>query len=504
MSNKFYITTSLPYINSHPHIGHALELVQADVIARWQRLHGREVFFLTGTDEHGSKIAKVAKEAGQTPGAVAERNSSLFSELREILNLSNDDFIRTSDRDRHWPGAQELWRKLSDNGDIYKDTYHGLYCVGCEAFITEKELVNGCCPIHLKEPEAIEEDNYFFRLSKYAAPLIKAIKSGEFKIIPENRATEIINVMEAGLTDISFSRPADKLPWGIPVPDDPAHTMYVWCDALSNYITGIGFGRDEVLFKKWWPADLQVVGKDILRFHAAIFPAMLLSAKLPLPKVLFVHGFITSGGHKMSKSLGNVIDPTEIVDKYGADAARYYLLKEIPTTDDGDFSWRRFEEVYNSELANNLGNLVSRVLQMAAKFAGGAVPPVAAELPQLSSLLSSIDRFEGYDFARVLTAIDNFTTSLNILVDETKPWELFKAGKQDEVDRVIYQLLEGLRIDAALLSPFLPGVADVIYEALGLSKPSWRPLNWEDAIQWGQLPAGQVVAQPSILFPKFN
>jgi methionyl-tRNA synthetase len=503
MADRYYLTTSLPYTNSRPHIGFALEIIQADVIARWQRLLSREVFFLTGTDEHGSKIAKVAQEEGQTPQMVAEHNSGLFAELKEILNLTNTDFIRTSDKDRHWPGAQMLWRRLVEAGDIYKDAYKGLYCVGCEVFITEKDLVNGCCPIHLKEPEVIEEENYFFRLSKYSSSLIEAIKSGRFKILPRGRATEIINVMESGLTDVSFSRPADKLPWGIPIPDDPAHTMYVWCDALSNYITGIGFGRDEALFKKWWPADLQMVGKDLLRFHAAIWPAMLLSAKLPLPKVLFVHGFVSSGGHKMSKSLGNVVDPTEVVDKYGADALRYYLLKEIPSTDDGDFSWRRFEEVYNSELANNLGNLISRVLQMTHKFSGGKVPTKAPELPTVKLVIDGVTRhLSELDFAKALLVINQYFTSLNVLVDEKKPWELAKTGKQAEIDATLYQLLEGIRIGAVLLSPFLPGTSDSIFESLGLTKPSWRPLKWEDAIKWGQLTPTQAVAEPSILFPK--
>ena len=508
MSSKYYLTTSLPYINSRPHIGFALEIVQADTLARWQRLQGREVFFLTGTDEHGSKVAQVAKEEGQTPGAVAERNSGLFAKLKEILNLSTTDFIRTSDRDRHWPGAQELWRRLDEAGDIYKDFYRGLYCVGCEAFITEKELVNGRCPIHLKEPEAIEEENYFFRLSKYAKPLISEITSGRLKIIPEGRAKEIINVIEGGLTDISFSRPAGKLPWGIPVPDDPLQTMYVWCDALSNYITGIGFGRDEALFKKWWPADLHIIGKDILRFHAAIWPAMLLSAKLPLPQAILVHGFVSSGGHKMSKSLGNVIDPVEVVDRYGADALRYYLLKEIPATDDGDFSWRRFEEVYNGELANNLGNLVSRVLQMAHNFTDGEVPLVGAELDHLRDpgavKLPYGNTIDECDFAKALGIVQMFITSLNVLVDEKKPWELARAGNQVAIDAVLYQLLEGLRVVAVLLSPFLPGTADSIYKSLGLPPPSQQSLQWAEAIAWGQLVPGQKVAKPNILFPKLS
>jgi len=505
MSSKYYLTTSLPYINSRPHIGFALEIVQADTLARWQRSQGKEVFFLTGTDEHGSKIAQVAKEEGQTPGAVAERNSGLFAELKEILNLSTTDFIRTSDRDRHWPGAQELWRRLDEAGDIYKDFYRGLYCVGCEAFITEKELVNGKCPIHLKEPEAIEEENYFFRLSKYAGSLVSEIRSGRLKVIPEGRAKEIVNVIEGGLTDISFSRPAGKLPWGIPVPDDPSQTMYVWCDALSNYITGIGFGRDEALFKKWWPADLHIIGKDILRFHAAIWPAMLLSAKLSLPQAILVHGFVSSGGHKMSKSLGNVIDPVEVVDRYGADALRYYLLKEIPATDDGDFSWRRFEEVYNGELANNLGNLVSRVLQMARQFSEGKVPPIAPVLAQAAPAAESTLSFlSEYDFARALRIVGEYVASLNVLVDEKKPWELAKASRSDELNQVLYQLLEGVRIVAGLLYPFIPGTAGRIYQALGFTSDQANELQWSQVGKWGQLPAGQRVTEPIILFPKLS
>jgi len=270
---KFYITTSLPYINSKPHVGFALEAVQADVLARWHRLKGDKVFFLTGTDEHGSKIAQIAKNEGVTPQVIAEKNSAFFAELKSVLNLSNDDFIRTSDRDNHWPGAQKLWKQLVQSGDIYKGKYKGLYCVGCEAFITERDLIDGKCPIHNTIPESIEEENYFFKLSnpKYADKIANKIETQELEIVPKGRAKEILNVIKDGLTDISFSRPQKKLPWGIPVPDDPTQTMYVWCDALSNYITGIGYGRDDTNFNKWWPADIHVIGKDILRFHAAIW-----------------------------------------------------------------------------------------------------------------------------------------------------------------------------------------------------------------------------------------
>jgi methionyl-tRNA synthetase len=499
---KKYITTSIAYINAAPHVGFAWELLQADALARWYRLNGHPTWFLTGTDEHGSKIAKVAEEEGVAPQVVADRNSALFANLKPLLNLSNDDFIRTGDQARHFPGAQKLWKQLVAAGDIYKDKYIGLYCVGCEAYVTEKDLIEGCCPIHKSEPERIKEENYFFRLSKYGDRIAELIESKELKIIPEGRAKEILNVIKSGLTDISFSRPMAKLPWGIPVPDDLNQTMYVWCDALSNYISAIGYGRDETEFTKWWPADIHCIGKDILRFHAAIWPGMLLSAGLPLPKKILVHGFITSGGQKMSKSLGNVIDPKEAVDVYGADALRYYLLRELPTTDDGDFSWKRFDELYNHELADNLGNLLSRVVQMTSKFCAGKVPAVAPILPGADITAIEVQKyFEEFDLQKALLAINQYISQLNVLVDTKKPWELAKQGRQDEVEEVLYQLLEGLRGIALCLLPFLPDTADKIAVTLGVND-LLTITDWSEAIKWGKLLPGTPIQPSPILFPK--
>src|SRR3989338_2326616 len=375
---KFYITTAIDYVNAKPHIGHAIEKIQADVLARFHRQKGDEVWFLTGTDEHGAKIARAAQAAGKDPKDFVDDGAGHFKDLKKALNLSWDDFIRTSSQKRHWPGAQKLWLKLFEAGDLYKKSYKGLYCVGHEAFITEKDLVDGKCRDHQTAPELIEEENWFFRLSKYSDKIKSVIESGELKIIPESRENEILSLIRQGLEDVSFSRPRKDLSWGIPVPNDPEHTMYVWCDALTNYITAIGYGQEQNIeiskyrnFEYWWPADLHIIGKDILRFHTAIWPGMLLSAGLPLPKAIFVHGFITVEGQKMSKTIGNVIAPVE-QKKPGTDPVRYYLLREIPSYEDGDFSYKKFEERYNGDLANGIGNLVARVTTIGQKL--GNIP----------------------------------------------------------------------------------------------------------------------------------
>jgi methionyl-tRNA synthetase len=365
---KFYITTAIDYVNAKPHIGHALEKIQADVLARYHRAKGDDVWFLTGTDEHGTKNFRTAEIAGKTTQEFVDENSEYFKNLKDVCNLSWDDFIRTTDKNRHWPGVQKLWNKIYEAGDLYKKKYQGLYCVGCEAFVTEKELVDGKCPIHKKEPEKLEQENWFFKLSKYSKEIESKIKNDELKIIPESRKNEILSFLKSGLEDISLSRPKNYLSWGIPVPNDPDQVIYVWYDALSNYITAIEYAEESEKFKKFWPADLHVIGKDILRFHAAIWPGMLLSAGLPLPKSIFVHGFITVEGEKMSKTLGNIIDPAELSQKYGSDAVRYYLLREISTYEDGDYSKKKFEERYNADLANGIGNLVSRVATLGERI----------------------------------------------------------------------------------------------------------------------------------------
>src|SRR3990167_5128003 len=358
--NKFYITTAILYTNSKPHLGFAFELIQADVLARYHRLKGEEVYFLTGTDEHGITVSRAAEKLDKTPLELADEVAIQAQDLTQQLNISNDDFIRTSDKSRHWPTVIKFWNQLKENGDLYKKEYEGLYCVGHEAFIKKSELVDGLCPLHKTEPEKVKEENWFFKLSKYKKEIKKLIESDELRIVPESRKKEILNLLDDA-EDVSFSRPSKDLKWEIPVPDDETQTMYVWADALTNYISALDYADESLKFEKLWPADVHLVGKDILRFHAMIWPAMLLSAGLSLPKAIYVHGFITVDGEKMSKTVGNVVDPFEAVKKYGAEVVRYFLLREIPSGDDGDFSYKKLEERYNGDLANGLGNLVQRV-----------------------------------------------------------------------------------------------------------------------------------------------
>ena len=363
-----YIPTSIVYTNSSPHIGFALELIQADVIARYRRLLGADVLFSTGTDEHGIKNARAAKALGKTPADFTEEIARRVKDLTKALNLSNNEFIRTTDEKRHWPTVRKVWLKLQDNGDIYKKKYKGMYCVGCEGFVAERDLLDGKCPIHKNPPEVVEEENYFFRLSKYQNQLEKIISEKEIHIIPEKRRKELLDFINQGLEDVSCSRPREKLEWGVPVPDDKTQTVYVWLEALVNYLSVVDYATEGDKFEKFWPPDVHCIGKDIFtRFHGSLWPAMLLSLGLELPKTLFVHGFVTVGGQKMSKTLGNVVDPFALIEKYGVDAVRYFFLREIPATEDGDFSYEKFETRYNADLAGGLGNLVARVLTLATK-----------------------------------------------------------------------------------------------------------------------------------------
>ena len=462
MEDKLYITTPIFYVNDKPHIGHAYTSIAADAMARWGRLRGWETFFLTGTDEHGTKVARSAEAAGKPVDEFVDGIAETFKSLKDTLDLSWDKFIRTSDKKEHWPGAQALWRKLEESGDIYEGEYKGLYCVGCEAFIKEKDLVNGLCPDHKKEPELIEEKNLFFRLSKYAPEIKKAIESGELDIQPESRRNEILALIDGGLEDVSFSRPKEKLSWGIPVPGHEDQTMYVWCDALTNYISAVGYGRNEKEFKKWWPADIHVLGKDILRFHAAIWPGMLLSAGLPLPKHIFVHGFITSEGNKMSKSIGNVIDPVELVEKYGSDVLRYYLLREIPSNEDGDFSIKRFEERYNSDLANGLGNFASRVSTLGKNrdFTGFEVDgEIVEEINKtVKEAAESANKFRLHETVARVWALIQYGDGY---VNEHKPWE-----SKDE--QIIFNLVFLLHSIANLVKPIVPKASAKIESAIEL------------------------------------
>ncbi len=497
--NKFYITTSIAYTNALPHIGFALESVQADVLARYHRILGDDVFFLTGTDEHGVKIAKAAKDAGKNPQDFVDEISAKFMGLKKALNLSNDDFIRTTDKKRHWPVVEKIWKELEKKGDIYKKKYKGLYCAGCEAFVLERDLINGKCSIHNKEPEIVEEENYFFRVSKYLAEIEKLINEDRIKIIPVARKNEVLSIIKQGFDDVSFSRSSEKLQWGIPVPGDPSQIIYVWADALSNYVSALGYDGKDKKFKKYWPADVHCVGKDILKFHSLIWSAMLLSLGLEVPKNIFVHGFITSAGQKMSKSLGNTIDPFELVSKYGTDAVRYYLLREIPATEDGDFTYEKFEERYNSDLASGVGNLTARVTTMAERLnskskitnpkqiqnpksqiqnspssilplCGGGGRVGEGNLKLKTAIDETYEKYkialENFKFNEALKAVWELIGFCDGYIEEQRPWEDGNKELKMRNEKVIGDLLFALKNIAELLAPFLPETSEKILKQI--------------------------------------
>lgn len=472
MANKFYITTAIDYVNAPPHLGHALEKVITDAFARYHRLIGDEVFFLTGTDEHGLKVYRAAKKAGEDVQFFVDEVAAKFKDLKGLLNLSFDDFIRTTEP-RHIAAAQELWQKAQKAGDLYKKKYKGLYCVGCESFKTRADLVDGRCAIHPNlELEGIEEENYFFKLSKYQKQLLKFYEEHPDFVVPESRYKEIVNLVKDGLEDVSVSRPAAKLPWGIPVPDDPTHVMYVWFDALTNYLTAVGFPDDwskTMSGVEWWPADLHVIGKDITRFHAALWPAMLLSAKLPLPKQILVHGFLSFGEAKMSKSLGNVVSPEDIVQEYGTDALRYVLLRHLPTTGDGDVTADQIKERYNGELVNGLGNLVQRTVVLLRK-SKAKIPPGAS--PSCADVFGFIEKYQLHE---ALGAVWKMVAEANAYIDKEKPWELLKKRTADSGQRraeeVLLSLVRRLETIAKALTPFLPDTAAAIKEQLATLRP---------------------------------
>lgn len=453
---NYFVTTSIPYVNGEPHVGHALEFIMADVLARNARQQGKPVIFSTGADEHGTKIAQKAESLNLTPQELTNQMSQHFRDLLKNLNISNDRFIRTTDKP-HEQRAQLIWKALEH--DIYKASYTGWYDVKEEEFVPEAKAD----PARMKSdhPQAyqkLEEENYFFKLSKYTSQIRDAIESGEFKVVPETRKNEILSVLEEGLEDISVSRPKEKLDWGITVPGDDKQVMYVWFEALMNYITVLGYPEHDD-FKKFWPANAQVIGKDILRFHAAIWPAMLLSLELPLPKMLYVHGFITMNGEKMSKSIGNVVSPNEILEKYGTDPFRYYFLRHIPSYNDGDFAWDTFEASYNNELANELGNAVQRTAAMIQKYQHGLIGEIPAAEHDSRAVADAI---EDCRFDRALDAIWDQVRGLNQYIDEAKPWQIAKEGDENHLREVLAYQAGCLLEIAELLVPFLPETAERI------------------------------------------
>ena len=469
MKNKFYISTSIMYTNGNPHIGFAFELILADVLARYHRLSGDDTFFLTGTDEHGATVVKAADKNNKTPNEFVDEIATKVQELTKVLNISNNDFIRTSDQIRHWPAAQKIWNLIKD--DLYQKNYEGLYCVGHEAFMKKSDLVDGVCPLHKTEPEKIKEENWFFKLTKYKKEVKKRIESGEMKIVPETRKQEILNLIDDA-EDVSFSRPSKDLKWGIPVPGDETQTMSVWTDALVNYISALGYAEENPKFEKFWPADVHLVGKDILRFHAMIWPAMLLSAELPLPKAIYVHGFITVDGEKMSKTIGNVVDPYEAIKKYGVDVVRYFLLREIPSGDDGDFSYKKLEERYNGDLANGLGNLVQRV---ATLIENNLDCELIYKLEKLSSV-RGVDIFgfnknfdqalENFELHKAIELIWSIIAKANQYVDERKPWVEAKENPDGFLETMTTLVLM-IHYITWFLQPFMPETSQKIAKIFG-------------------------------------
>ncbi len=469
--SHFYITTTLPYVNAKPHIGFALEIVQADVIARFHRLKGDEVIFNTGTDEHGQKIFEKAKEEGKEPQVYVDEYAAKFDALKSALNLSYTHFIRTSSL-HHKQAAQAFWKRCLENGDIYKARYQVKYCVGCELEKTGSELVDDRCPVHPNlTPELVDEENYFFKFSNYQEPLLKWYKDHPDFVVPENRIKEIRKFVQAELKDFSISRLKSKMPWGILVPNDGEHVMYVWFDALINYISTLGWPDTSGEFQNFWPG-VQVAGKDNLRQQSAMWQAMLLSAGIEPSRQIFIHGFITSEGQKMSKSLGNVVNPFEVVDEYGTDALRYFLLREIPSHDDGDYSNARMEERY-AELANQLGNLVGRVATMANNYFAGKLDDVNTNWTEKEKMLES--HMHNYDFKSYVDEVFVVVAEANDIIDKKAPFKLVKVD-EFAAKAIISELAEMIRFVGRSLLPIIPQTAQEILRRYGTVIEVGEPL----------------------------
>jgi len=518
----YYLTTAIDYPNSRPHIGTAFEKIGADVQARFRRMEGYSVHFLMGNDENTIRVSQRAAELGVEPKAYVDDMAAQFRDVWTALEISFDDFIQTSE-ERHHTGCRKFIQAVYDAGDIYKKAYSGLYCTGCESFKTEKELVDGRCPNHPNIPlRAVEEENYFFRLSSFADRLLAHYEAHPDFIQPESRRNEIVNLVQSGLQDVSITRKGFS--WGIRVPFDAEQTIYVWFDALLNYITGIGYGTDEALFARLWPADVHVIGKDITRFHCALWPAMLLSAKVPLPRQVFGHGFVyrkneqTGEVQKIGKSLGNVVEPMEIIEKFSSEAFRYYFMSQCPFGGDGEFSFKRFADVYNADLADNLGNLYSRTLSMCAKYFDGRLEATSAidtgawsaglDLAALAADLRALVGSFQYNVALQRIWLDVLNAA-NRYIEVTQPFKLAKTDR-DACKAVLVNLAEALRVIAILIKPFLPRTAETFYHAFDHERDqAWNSVRYADIVNRPALGERNVTAplaggKPAPLFPKID
>lgn len=508
--NSFYVTTPIYYVNDKPHIGHAYTTILADVLARYERLLEQPTFFLTGTDEHGQKVAAAAAENGISPLQQCDRTVVRFQELWNRLEITCNDFIRTTEP-RHTNVVRSVMQNLYDRDEIYAADYEGWYCVGCERFYTEKDLKNQKCPDCERPVEKLVERNYFFRMSKYRDWLISYIKENPNFIQPEHRRQETLGFLRQPLNDLCVSRPKTRMGWGIELPFDNEYVTYVWFDALINYLTGIGYQSDNEMFERWWPASFHLIGKDILTTHTVYWPTMLQAMGLEMPKTIFAHGWWLVGRSKMSKSLGNVVNPMDMIDLYGVDAFRYFLMAEMTLGQDASFTEDIFVTRYNADLANDLGNFVSRVLKMIQRNADGRIPPrcepTAAESELVSATLAAVQHMEKYidsmQLDRGLAEVMNAVREGNRYFEQTAPWKLAKAGDKDALQRVLYSAAESLRIVSGLLYPVMPGKMSDLRRALGLAEVDVKPKVGELA-QWGGLEPGLDVQKLAALFPRVN
>lgn len=505
----YYITTPIYYPSDNLHIGHALTTTMADTLARFNRLKGKQTYFLTGSDEHGQKIQRRAKEAGKTPQELVDEKVAGFLDLWKKLDIQYDDFIRTTE-DRHKEAVQKIFMKIFEKGDIYKSEYQGQYCYHCEAFWNERQVEDGNCPDCNRPIELVKEESYFFKMSKYADRLLEHIETHPEFIQPVSRRNEMVNFIKQGLEDLCVSR--TTFDWGIPVPINEKHVIYVWFDALSNYATAIGFGTDDPRFSTYWPEARHLVGKDIVRFHTIIWPIMLMALDVELPKEVFAHGWLLLEGGKMSKSKGNVVDPNLLVDRYGSDAIRYFLLREMPLGQDFYYSEEALVNRINVDLANDFGNLLSRTTSMINKFAKGEIPapgdkePLDLELEELAlTLPAEVDKaLDRYDFGQALQSIWKLVNKSNKYIEETAPWGLAKNPEtKSRLGTVLYALAESIRVATVLVSPFMPNVLDKVFTQLGIQGRE-ELATWESVQTWGKIPEGTKINRGEPIFPRLE